>query len=137
MGISGVNPGLIYLFAPPFLRATGAGSIMGAPTRKQHEPLLCSLGGSEGFVSEGHTSCGTSVLRENIDLGHGLGTYHGCAFMMEVHVGQAIRTWMKQTQLEEIFFLFTSECTNSNCSWVGKGFLGPYRILGRYKKEPL
>lgn len=95
MGISGVNPGLIYLFAPPFLRATGAGSIMGAPTRKQHEPLLCSLGGSEGFVSEGHTSCGTSVLRENIDLGHGLGTYHGCAFMMEVHVGQAIRTWMK------------------------------------------
>lgn len=39
MGISGVNPGLTYLVATHFLRAMGAGSIMGAPTRKQHEPL--------------------------------------------------------------------------------------------------
>lgn len=80
----------------------------------QCEPLLCSLGGAEGFYNA-QASLATSGLRENTDLGSERGAPLVCA-TMEIQGGDGFRAYVKPTPPEETFLFFISQCTDSNCS---------------------
>jgi len=88
-----MNPGQVYLTAP-FPKGNRCWEHYGGSTsRKQQELILCSVGDLRDFY-KGHASFEGTAEGKQIWGMYGLATHCWCACMIEVHVGQGIRTYL-------------------------------------------
>lgn len=79
--------------------------------------------GPEGFY-KGHDSFDGTAEGKQIWGTYGLATHCWRAYMMEVHVGQGIRTYLQHTRPEEILFFSYQNAQILTIHGL-KGFLGP------------